>query len=319
MEIRNVTYLAAGQRLDVFLTGEFPEFSRSKIQKAIEQTGAVVNETLTHLAKLIVQEGDTISFELPVTRDLQPTDVAFDTIFEDDAILVINKPVGLIVHPTTLDGPVTLVHALLKRYPAIADAIYDEASDISHLRPGIVHRLDKDTSGVLVVAKTKQALTELARQFHEHETSKRYQVVLYGNLREVTTVDAPIHRKGGGRKNLMGASHTRGAGRDAESTFTPITVSSPYVKWPEEKVTLCSVAITTGRTHQIRVHAKFMGYPVLGDTLYTNKPALKLTTKLAVARQLLHAAELTITHPTTGEKMTFTAPLPVDMQPYATV
>ncbi len=317
METRKVTPETAGQRLDVFLAAEFQDFSRSKIQKAIESTGVVVNESLIHLAKYIIQEGDTVNFELPVTHALQPTDVDFTTIFEDDDILVINKPVGLIVHPTTPEGPVTLVHALLKRYPAITEAIYDEASEISHLRPGIVHRLDKDTSGVLVVAKNKASLLELSRQFHNHETQKQYQVVLYGNLTEPKQVDAPIHRKGGGRKNVMGASHTRGEGREAETLFTPQHVSTPYPKWPDVKVTLCNAKITTGRTHQIRVHAKFIGFPVLGDTLYTNKPALKLTTKLEVSRQLLHAGELTISHPVSGERMTFKADLPVDMQPYA--
>ena len=317
METRKVTPEASGQRLDVFLATEFPDFSRSKIQKAIESTGVVVNEQFIHLAKHIIQEGDTINFELPATHTLKPTDVDFTTIFEDDDILVINKPVGLIVHPTTPEGPVTLVHALLKRYPSITEAIYDETSEISHLRPGIVHRLDKDTSGVLVVAKNKASLIELSRQFHNHETSKRYQVVLYGSLPSERQVDAPIHRKGGGRKNVMGASHTRGEGREAETIFTPVHISTPYPKWPDEKVTLCSAKITTGRTHQIRVHAKFIGFPVLGDTLYTNKPALKLTTKLEVPRQLLHGGELTITHPRTGERMTFTAELPTDMQPYA--
>jgi 23S rRNA pseudouridine1911/1915/1917 synthase len=316
MENRVVTHEFAGSRLDVFLAHQFTEYSRSAIQKAIEKHGAVVNEKLITISKHHLTEGDTVSFILPQTTSLEPVALPLDILFEDESILVINKPVGLIVHPTTTEGPTTLVHALLHHYPDIAAVVYEEGNPVSMLRPGIVHRLDKDTSGVLVVAKTKEALTKLAEQFQQHQTSKEYQVVLYGTLTSVRKVDAPIHRKGGGRQNLMGASHTRGKGREAESIFTPVKISTPYPAWPKDTVTLCKVAITTGRTHQIRVHAKFIGYPVLGDSLYTNKPAQKLASKLGTPRQLLHAASLTFTHPETQEVLTFRAPLPKDMQSF---
>jgi 23S rRNA pseudouridine1911/1915/1917 synthase len=299
-------------RLDSYLAQVVPSFSRSKLQKFIEEGKAKVNGSVVAVSKFSIKPGDEITFDTPAADPLFPLPEKGEVpiIFEDDVLIVVNKPVGMVVHPNSFQEHGTLVQALLTTHPEIAHALYDAENPVSRLRPGIVHRLDKETSGVMVVAKTSEALQILAQQFHNHTTKKIYETILYGALKEEQTVDAPIRRKGGGNKNRMGASHNPEEGRAARTHFTPVKIWSPYASWPQEEVTHARCSIETGRTHQIRVHAKFIGHPVLGDELYGNKPSRRLSEKLGITHQVLHAASLTFVHPHTGKEMTFEAPLP---------
>lgn len=301
-------------RLDVLVAQQEGSYSRVKIQRLIEEGNVTLNNQVCLSPKHGVKAGDVIAFTPPPAEptQLEAHAIDLDILFEDEHLLVINKPAGMIVHPNSFYEQKTLVQAVLALYPEVARAVYDPENEISRLRPGIVHRLDKDTSGVIVVAKTEAALKNLAEQFHNHTTEKTYTAILYGTLTEKKTIDAPIRRKGGGDKNRMGASHDPEEGRAAVSHIKPIKSWTPSTKWPQETVTLVEVVIETGRTHQIRVHSKFIGYPVMGDTLYGNKPSIRLSEKLGITRQLLHATTLAFTHPITGERLRFTAPLPQD-------
>ncbi len=302
--------VAEQSRIDVYITGQLTAYSRSKVQKLIFDGHATVNDLLIMESRYQVNPGDTVRFVEPEPDPDFPIQekVPLNVIYEDDYLLVIDKSVGMVTHPNTFHDTGTLVQAVLARYPKVKEALYDPDSAISRLRPGIVHRLDKDTSGLIVVAKTREVMLNLTEQFHKRQVEKEYETVLYGALLEPRTIDAPIHRKGGGSSNLMVASHESGQGRTAVTHFTPIETSAPYAKWPEEKVTKVRVKIETGRTHQIRVHAKFIGHPVLGDPLYANKPSHRLSEKLGLTTQQLRAVFLQFKHPQTGIMMSITAP-----------
>jgi 23S rRNA pseudouridine1911/1915/1917 synthase len=296
-----------GTRLDVFLAQRLPQYSRSKVQRFIEAEHATVDGRTIPISKHLLQTGERVVFTEPDPDPDFPQAEAGEIpiIFEDDQILVINKPAGIVTHPNSFQDQGTLVQLLLHLRPEIKNALYDETSTVSRLRPGIVHRLDKDTSGLMVVAKTREAMLKLTEQFHRREVHKEYETVLYGRLKGPQTVNAPIQRKSGGSSNLMGASHEHGQGREAVTHFTPVEVFAPYEKWPEELATRTRVKIDTGRTHQIRVHAKFIGHPVLGDQLYGNKPSMKLSERLGYTHQLLTAVQLEFTHPVSGKPLSF--------------
>jgi 23S rRNA pseudouridine1911/1915/1917 synthase len=310
-QARDFAVTGTDRRLDHFLCEQLPHLSRTKVQRLIQAGSAVSNGVHILTPSTVVHEGMVIWFVEPdPDPDTPPADATLEVpiLYEDTEILVVIKPVGMVTHPNTFVEKGTLVQALLAQRPEIAAALYDSTSAISRLRPGIVHRLDKDTSGLLVVAKTRPALLKLAEQFHTRQVAKEYETLVYGTLREARTVDAPIHRKVGSRKNQMVASHDKEVGREAITHFTPVQTFAPYAAWPEEFATRVRVVIETGRTHQIRVHAKFIGHPVLGDLTYTNKPALKLSHKLNLTHQQLRAVTLSFDHPTTGKRLTFHAP-----------
>lgn len=299
------------ERLDRFLTTRAQTFSRSQIQKHIASGRVRVNNQITTEPSHALASGDTVAFQPPPAAARHPEGWSHSLaiVHEDADIIVINKPVGLVTHPNHPGETGTLVNALVAHIPSLIDAVYDPESALSRLRPGIVHRLDKETSGLLVVAKHRDALHNLAEQFHNRTVAKEYETVLYGALAGPQVVTAPIKRKGGS-KNLMVASHNPSEGRSAHTEFYPQATYAPYPAWPKEHATQCRVVIKTGRTHQIRVHAKFIGHPVLGDRLYSNKPSAKLSARLNLTHQLLHAAQLTFIHPGTGKEVTFSAPAP---------
>jgi 23S rRNA pseudouridine1911/1915/1917 synthase len=304
-------------RLDVAVATAEPTISRSRHQRLIESGNVTVDGIVETKCKILVQPGSTIVFTPPEVEPEHPIAEALplSILFEDESILVINKAAGMVVHPNDFHEHNTLVQAVLAIRPEIVSAVYDPENRVSRLRPGVVHRLDKDTTGVIVFAKNREALLNLSAQFQNHTTKKEYIALVYGKYTDKQTITAPIRRRGGGDKNRMGASHDPEDGREAITHFAPIKTWIPYAAWPQEMVTKVSVRIETGRTHQIRVHAKFIGHPVLGDILYGNKPSIKLSEKLGIERQLLHAASLTIQHPVSNESLTFTAPLSSDFPP----
>ncbi len=284
----------SGKRLDAWLAAEQPEHSRARWQALIQEGHVTVNgESVKRNHKL--RTGDKVEWTIPepVSTQTLPEDIPLDILYEDAHIIAINKPAGLVVHPAVGNRTGTLVNALLHHCT-------DLAGIGGEIRPGIVHRLDKDTSGVIVVAKTETALNELARQFKARETEKEYQAIVRGvptPLRGTikTTIGRhPIHRK-------KMAANVRN-GRHAVSHYE---VTEAF-----DSAALLRVRIETGRTHQIRVHMAHIKHPVIGDKLYSRVHAHGIQAD----RQMLHAAQLSLSHPNTGERLQFKAPLPEDME-----
>jgi 23S rRNA pseudouridine1911/1915/1917 synthase len=291
-------------RLDVFLSRRDPFLSRSRVQKLIEQ-GAVRVGSRPVRASHKVRKGETIDCEIaPADEyDVVPEDIPLSVIYEDASLLVVDKPAGMVVHPAAGHHQGTLVNAILFH-----------SQDLSGiggvLRPGIVHRLDKDTSGLLVVAKSDRAHQALMEQFRQRLVKKTYMVVVYGDVKgDQGRIDLPVGRHPEDRKKMSTGSRR---GREAATRWQMIERFGV--------ATLLKVDIETGRTHQIRVHLHAIGHPVVGDSIYggtrranaVKEPALRTTLK-GMKRQALHAANLSFSHPLTGEWLTFAAPLPADM------
>ncbi|MCX6884394.1 MAG: RluA family pseudouridine synthase [Verrucomicrobia bacterium] len=286
-------------RLDAWLRTRFPAVSRGAIQRLIEEghirvDGNTVKPTHTPRA------GQSISVFWPEARPIEakPEDIPLEILFEDESLVVINKPPGLVVHPAAGHDEHTLVNALLHHCAGQLSGIGGAA------RPGIVHRLDKDTSGCLVVAKTDAAHLGLSTQFAGREVNKIYQAILCGELpREAGEIHAAIARHPTHRKRM---AVTDGDGRDAHTSYQVVERLRAS--------TLVQAVIHTGRTHQIRVHFQHLGYPLLGDDTYGNRQNIRLreVTGYTAERQMLHAFQLSFQHPVLGKKMKFDAPLPPD-------
>ena len=289
-----------GDRLDRYLTAQIPDHSRSQIQRLIED-GLVTHSRYKKVnANLDVRDGDVITVELPDPEPTtaQPENIPLDILYDDRDVVVVNKPAGMVVHPAAGNPSGTLVNALLHH-------VKDLSGIGGEVRPGIVHRLDKGTSGVMVIAKNDDAHKELARQFHDREVEKEYVALAWGLVQQRKRINAAIGRD---PKNRVKMS-TR-AGR-ARSAVTRVTWSRDL-----KGVTLLRVAIATGRTHQIRVHLSAIGHPIVGDALYGGvhrrvPHPLRAVTRLT--RPFLHAERLAFTHPRTNERMEFSAPLPGDL------
>jgi 23S rRNA pseudouridine1911/1915/1917 synthase len=297
-----VTEKHIGKRLDIFIAHYEPAVSRTRIQAMIKDGLALVNgnvEKPGYKTKL----GDIISLELPEKKiyEVLPEPIPLSGIYEDNHIIVLNKPPGLVVHPATGNFTGTLVNALLYHYGSLPSQ-GGGTKGVEHERAGIVHRLDKDTSGVIVVARTVEALRSLSAQFKNRTVKKRYLALVVGVIRKGSgTIEAPLGRHVKERMKI--SVHTNKA-RDAVTLFK--------VKERYKNATLVEVEIKTGRTHQIRVHMAHIGYPVLGDRVYGGAKAARLGENV-IRRQMLHAESLSILHPDTGHPMTFTAPPPTDM------
>ena len=280
----------AESRIDRFLQEKMPERSRSALQKlAIEGYVAVNGKVVSKNYKL--SSGDTVHLKIPEPKELDvlPEEIPLDIIYEDNDLLVVNKPKGMVVHPAPGNLSGTLVNALLYHCKG-------ELSGINGvIRPGIVHRIDKDTSGLLIVAKSDRAHLSLAEQIKEHSFDRVYETVVYGGFKEDEgTVNAPIGRHPADRKKM---AVTEAHSRDA---FTRFQVLERLTGFTHLRVTL-----ETGRTHQIRVHMAYIGHPVAGDPVYGPK---KVITELE--GQCLHAKVIGFTHPSTGERMVFESTLP---------
>jgi 23S rRNA pseudouridine1911/1915/1917 synthase len=290
-----------GSRLDRFLAAEIPEQSRSQIQRLIEQGHVSHSRVKTPKANTEIREGDTVSLELPDAAPIgaQPENLPLDILFDDPDIVVLNKPAGMVVHPAAGNQSGTLVNALLHH-------VKDLSGIGGAARPGIVHRLDKGTSGVMVVAKHDEAHRELARQFHDREVEKEYVALAWGLVQQRKRINAAIGRDPGNRLKM---STRASRARDAVTRVT----------WSRDLrgVTLLRVAIATGRTHQIRVHLSAIGHPIVGDALYGGVRRRVPHTLRAVqrlTRPFLHAERIAFTHPRTGERVSFTAPLAPDLE-----
>ncbi len=306
-----VTADDVGGRLDAFLTGRLPDVSRTRAAWHVLHGHVALNDPRGKLKpgfKLRANTTVTISVQPPPVPDASPEDIPLNIVHEDDDLIVLRKPAGLVVHPGAGHPNHTLINALLHHDPRLAD-VGDS------LRPGLVHRLDKDTSGLLVVARHARSHALLARQFAAHTTQRRYAAICLGRLREDALTIATKHgRHPRERRRFSGRVN---AGRDA-ITHIRVMARSP----------LCSLVqckLETGRTHQIRMHLAERGHPVAGDTLYggvRNHPKLERTVADVASirklpRQALHAWLLGFEHPATGEMMQFTCPWPDDIAPIA--
>lgn len=286
-------------RLDKYLSEQLEELSRQRIQKLIDDEKIFVNGKVSKASYKLVG-GEELVIHIPAVKDLdvQAQDIPLSIIFEDENLIVVNKPAGMTTHPGAGVQDGTLVNALLYHCRGALSGIGGVA------RPGIVHRLDKDTSGLLVVAKNDQAHWHLADQI-KHKTAKRvYLALLEGVLPlDEGTVDKPIGRHPTRRKEMAIIAE----GRNAVSHFNVVSRYSAY--------TLVKVALETGRTHQIRVHMASLGFPVVGDLVYNKKNTGSVAKrhKMGIAGQFLHAAYLSFIHPVTGDHLEFHAPLPDDL------
>ena len=290
MEIFTIETDDVNKRVDVFINEEMEDISRSALQKNIEKGNITVNgEKISKNYKLRI--GDIVEAELPPPEniDIVPEDIPLDIMYEDDDLIVINKPQNMVVHPAPGHYTGTLVNALMFHCG-------DNLSGINGvLRPGIVHRIDKDTSGVLVIAKSDLAHKGLSEQLAEHSMKRVYNAIVYNSFSEESgTVDRNIDRSKNDRKKMAVVMQ---GGRNAVTHYKVIEKLGKYT-WVE-------LQLETGRTHQIRVHMSYIGHPLLGDPVYGPKKC-----PFNLNGQVLHAKVLGFIHPRTGEYMEFTAPLP---------
>ena len=280
----------AGERLDAFLARSVEGLSRSAAQKLIED-GLVTRCGKPGKKNDKLNVGDAVSYEIPAPKavDITPKEMPLDIVYEDDDLLVINKPKGLVVHPAAGHSDDTLVNGLLY-------ALGDDLSGINgELRPGIVHRIDKDTSGLLAVAKNDLAHTVLASQLKDHSMARTYEAIVCGVMKEDSgTVNAPIGRHPSDRKKMCVTQ------RNSKPAVTHWEVIRRYRGYTHIRCKL-----ETGRTHQIRVHMAYIGHPILGDTVYGHKKA-----ELGQSSQCLHAGTLCFAHPRDGHPVVVYAELP---------
>jgi len=296
LEIGPATEADRESRLDAWLARTHPAISRSRWQELIRQGHVTVNRVAVKPNRP-VSSGDLVRAFIPEPENtsLHAESIALDILYEDPDLVVINKPAGLVVHPAPGHESGTLVNALLHH-------CRDLAGIGGEKRPGIVHRLDKDTSGVLVVAKNEQTMNALSAQFKARSTTKEYAAVVWGTPRpSAATIRMPIGRDPVHRKKMsVRSAH----GRDAVSHYKVLKQLGP--------ASLLAVKIDTGRTHQIRVHLAHIRHPVVGDLLYGRKRPESLD--MPVSRQMLHAWKLSFVHPASGLRVSFEAPWPDDFK-----
>ena len=278
-----------GKRLDIYIAENFNELSRTMIKKIIESNNILVNDK-SEKVSYKVQANDNISIDIPEAKEtkLKAQEIPLDIIYEDSDIIVINKPKGMVVHPANGNPDGTLVNAILSICKNSLSGIGGE------LRPGIVHRLDKDTSGLIIVAKNDKAHINMSEQIKERNVKKTYIALVRGNVpEEEATINMPIGRSTKDRKKMA-------VTKNGKQAITHFKVLKRYSKY-----TLLEIKIETGRTHQIRVHMAEIGYPVVGDAVYSNGK-----NEFGIEGQMLHAYKLEFMHPITNKHMELTAPLP---------
>jgi 23S rRNA pseudouridine1911/1915/1917 synthase len=295
----------AGQRLDRFLVGQMPHVSRTQVQNLIDEgrvrVGGIAKKPSHHL-----EQGETVTVEIPAPQlpGVEPEDIPLDILYRDDDIAVIHKPAGMIVHPGAGEDRGTLVAALLYYFGGV-----EKLSSVGGpIRPGIVHRIDKGTSGLLIVALTDEAHRKLVDEFRERRVQKTYVALLHGKLSgESGTIELPISRDIKRRSRM---TTRRGEGREARTDWR--------LRLRFDHFAFIEADLHTGRTHQIRVHFSALGSPVVGDTLYGAPRQERVGHELLppLDRNFLHAARIGFEHPTTRKPIEFRAPLPPDLQEY---
>lgn len=296
----------AGQRLDAFLASQIEGWSRARLQRLIEAEDVLVNGKSSKPSYKL-RDHDEIEVELitPTTTSFAPEAIPIDIVYEDESLVVVNKPAGLVVHPAAGIQSGTLANALAYHFQQLPNA--------TSVRPGIVHRLDRDTSGLLVVAKTEAALENLSDQFRERSVYKSYAALVHGRVNSDSgRIDQPLARD---RSNRTRMAVVRG-GRSALSLY--------HVKRRFNRFTLLDVDLKTGRTHQIRVHLAWLKHPVVADETYgggRDNTIQNVRIKAQIrnlGRQFLHAQKLAFTHPETGARVLFESPLPEELSSFLT-
>ncbi len=288
---------APKERLDKFVLAQLPGYSRAQIQTLIRDGRVLVNGA-TQKTGYKFKGGEEVSVLIPPQEEtsIEPEEIDLEIVYEDDDLAVVDKAAGMVVHPGPGNETGTLVNALLARYPELADMMDDPQTQD---RLGIVHRLDRGTSGLLVIARNKATLLALMQQFQERSVDKVYLALLESRPKSNTgLVDAPITRDPRQRKRMW-------VHRDGKQAQTEFRVLDDHFQGDRALVKL---KLLTGRTHQIRVHMAFIGCPVMGDTVYGRRKQ-----RVKLKRQFLHAHELTFDHPATGERMGFVSELPVGL------
>src|SRR5579859_3254333 len=295
----------AGQRLDRFLAAHLPDFSRTRIQSLLDHGHARVNGAPAKRSHR-VQPGDAVAIEIPPPTPMhaQPEAIPLEILYSDEELIVVNKPAGMVVHPGAGVKTGTMVNALLHEFGARG-----ELSSIGgELRPGIVHRLDRETSGALLVARNDKTHRALSDQFRDRKIEKTYVALLHGRLKDDTgRIELPVARDLHRRVRM---TTRRREGRAARTDWR--------VRMRLDGFTFVEADLHTGRTHQIRVHFSALGHPVAGDTLYgaPAQPKIGATTLPSLGRNFLHAAHLHFLHPTTGKVIDVRAPMPSDLANY---
>lgn len=293
MEGREVTFTAdeGGERLDRVIVARLSDLSRAQAQRLIK-AGAVTVNGRPSKPSYRVQVGDEVVVHVPakISKPVAPEDIPLDIIYEDEALLVVNKPAGMVVHPALGHTSGTLVNAVLARCPQVVDVGGPD-------RAGLVHRLDKDTSGLILVAKDEATRAALQRQFKRRQVAKTYLALVEGPVQpREGIIEAPVGRDKRQRKRMAVVR----SGREARTMYRAIEYFAGH--------TLLEVRPHTGRTHQVRVHLSWLGYPIVGDTVYGRRRQ-----RLLHGRHFLHAARLRFTHPATGEEVEFEASLPPEL------
>jgi 23S rRNA pseudouridine1911/1915/1917 synthase len=287
----------AGERLDKVLAGSLPDYSRNRLKTWVE-AGAVMVDGKVTKARYLLRGGESIRVfpqEMPEQFAFSPEDIPLDVVYEDDAMIVINKPAGLVVHPAAGNWSGTLLNGLLFRYPELK----------SLPRAGIVHRLDKDTSGLMVVARTAQAQTSLVRQLQDRTVGRRYLSWVWGEAPSQGKVLASVGRDQRDRLKMAAGSPQ---GKPAATLFRRLAKGA----FNESPVALLECRLETGRTHQIRVHLESLGFPLLGDPVYRKKTP-GVAKSLPFERQALHAFALSLQHPVTNELSSWFRLPPADL------
>jgi 23S rRNA pseudouridine1911/1915/1917 synthase len=308
---RKVQKDSEGKRLDIYLTISGIGLSRSKVNELIKEGKVKVNDKVIDKPSYKVKAGDYIfvQYEVEEEKEIIPEDIEIPIVYEDDEIIVINKPAGIVVHPAKGHFRGTIVNAVLKK-------LLEFQTD--RTRPGIVHRLDKDTSGLMVIAKTQNAVKNLAEQIQKRIMRRYYKAIVWGtNIKDKGTIIAPIGRHPVDRKRMA---------------ITPINSKMAITHYRvlkkfSEIASLLELKLDTGRTHQIRVHMEYIGNPIIGDEVYSGRDTRKIFRIVpsiykeivneilnTINRQALHAYKLSFIHPTRNEEMTFEVPLPMDIE-----
>ena len=301
-----------GIRIDIFLQSQIKNLSRTRIKKIIIEGCVKINDRIIEEPAKKIKEKDRIKIKFPIAKEskILPQKINIDVLYEDNDIILINKPAGLVMHPGAGNYDKTLVNALLYFYKNRLSIIGGK------LRPGIVHRIDKDTSGVIVVAKNDTAHISLSKQFSDHSIYRKYETLIWGSLRPRNgKIAMPISRS---KKNRQLMSVNKFSGKKAVTNYKTIEI---YENKNVPKISLVECQLETGRTHQIRVHMSFKGNAILGDKSYgkikKNFKNIDLNLKKKIInfdRQALHAKSLGLIHPKTGRKIFFEAPRPNDFE-----